>query len=151
MKIQIAQTLPNGQVTQQVLSKVGGEPLKIQAQPGAKISFNVEGVKPADAANTKAKTGSIKKTGNNLVLESEGEALVEVTDFYSTAGASVGDVGWNYAAVDAGATAVTPEALALSSDAAVSESGALFPAIAPGWLVAGGAATVAAVAMAGQI
>jgi hypothetical protein len=149
MKIQVTQTLPNGQVTQQVLSKDGAEVLKIQAQPGAKISFNVEGAKPADAANAKAKTGNIKKSGDNLVLESEGEALVEVTDFYSTAGASVGDVGWNYAAADAGVSATTPEAQALSSDAAVSESGALFPAIAPGWLVAGGAATVAAVASGG--
>jgi hypothetical protein len=150
MKIQVIQTLPNGQVTQQVLSKEGSEVLKIQAQPGAKISFNVEGAKPADAANAKAKTGTIKKSGNNLVLESEGEALVEVTDFYSTAGASVGSVGWNYAATDATVMSATPEAQALSSDAAVSESGALFPAIAPGWLVAGGAATVAAVASGGS-
>jgi hypothetical protein len=149
MKIQVTQTLPNGQVTQQVLSKDEVNVLKIQAQPGAKISFNVEGAKPADAANAKAKTGNIKKSGNNLVLESEGEALVEVTDFYSTAGASVGDVGWNYAATDAGVMTATPEAQALSSDDAVSESGALFPAIAPGWLVAGGAATVAAVASGG--
>jgi large repetitive protein len=149
MKIQVTQTLPNGQVTQQVLSKDGAEVLKIQAQPGAKLSFNVEGSKPVEGMATKPKTGDIKKVGNNLVLESEGEQLVEVTDFYSTAGASVGDVGWNYAATDAGVMAATPEAQALSSDAAVSESGALLPAIAPGWLVAGGAAAVAAVASGG--
>ncbi len=150
MKIQVIQTLPNGQVTQQVLSKEGSEVLKIQAQPGAKISFNVEGAKPAEAMNAKAKTSNIKKSGNNLVLESEGEQLVEVTDFYSTAGASVGSVGWNYAATDATVMSATPEAQAFSSDAAVSESGALFPAIAPGWLIAGGAATVAAVASGGS-
>jgi hypothetical protein len=149
MKIQVIQTLPNGQVTQQVLSKEGSEVLKIQAQPGAKISFNVEGAKPAEAMNAKAKTSNINKSGNNLVLESEGEALVEVTDFYSTAGASVGNVGWNYAATDAAVMTATPEAQALASDTAVSESGALFPAIAPGWLLAGGAATVAAVASGG--
>ena len=94
MKIQVTQILPNGQVTQQVLSKDGAEVLKIQAQPGAKLSFNVEGSKPAEGMTTKPKTGDIKKVGNNLVLESEGEQLVEVTDFYSTVGASVGDVGW---------------------------------------------------------
>jgi hypothetical protein len=149
MKIQVVQTLPNGQVTQQVLSKEGPEVLKIQAQPGAQMSFNVEGAKPAEALNTEAKTGNIKKSGNNLVLESEGEQLVEVTDFYSTAGASVGNVGWNYAATDAVVMTATPEAQALASNAAVSESGVLFPAIAPGWLVAGGAATVAAVASGG--
>jgi VCBS repeat-containing protein len=75
---------------------------------------------------------------------------VEVTDFYSTVGASVGNVGWNYAATDAAVMTATPEAQALASDAAVSESGALLPAIAPGWLVAGGAATVAAVASGGS-
>jgi hypothetical protein len=149
MKIQVIQTLPNGQVTQQVLYKDGAEVLKIQAQPGAKLSFNVEGGKPVEGMANKPKTGDIKKVGNNLVLESEGEQLVEVTNFYSTAGATVGDVGWNYAATDAGVMAATPEAQALSSDAAVSESGALLPAIAPGWLVAGGAAAVAAVASGG--
>jgi hypothetical protein len=149
MKIQVIQTLPNGQVTQQVLSKEGSEVLKIQAQPGAKISFNVEGAKPAEAMNAKAKTSNIKKSGKNLVLESEGEALVEVTDFYSTADASVGNVSWNYAAGDAAAMTATPVAQALASDAAVSESGALLPVIASGWLAAGGAAVVAAVASGG--
>jgi large repetitive protein len=150
MKIQVIQTLPNGQVTQQILSKDGAEALKIQAQPGAKLSFNVEGGKPVEGMNVKPKTGNIKKVGNNLVLESEGEALVEVTDFYSTAGASVGNVSWNYAAQDAGVMTATPEAQAISSDAAVSDSGALLPAIAPGWLAVGGATTVAALASGGS-
>jgi hypothetical protein len=150
MKIQVSQTLSNGQVTQQVLSKDGAEALKIQVQPGAQLSFNVEGGKPVEGMNVKPKTGNIKKVGNNLVLESEGEALVEVIDFYSTAGASVGDVSWNYAAQDAGVMTATPEAQAISSDAAVSDAGALLSTIAPGWLAVGGAATVAAVASGGS-
>ena len=143
MKIQVIQTLPNGQVTQQVLSKEDSEVLMIQAQSGAKISFNVEGAKPTESMNAKAKTGTFKKSGNNLVLESEGEALVEVNDFHTTAGASVGNVGWNYASTDATVMSATLEAQALSSDAAVAESGVLLPVIAPSWLVAGGAAVVA--------
>jgi hypothetical protein len=89
--------------------KAGAVVVKIQARFGVKLSFNVEGVEPADAMNANAKTGNIKKVDNNLVLESEGDAVLEVTDFYSIAGASVGDVGWNFAAQDAGVMTVTPE------------------------------------------
>jgi len=122
MKIQVTQTLPNGQVTQQVLSKDGAEVLKIQAQPGVKLSFNLEGAKSADAANAnaKGKTGNIKKVDNNLVLESEGEALVEVTDFYSAAGASVGDVSWSYEAQSVVTDQSTIEAKALATEVAQS-------------------------------
>lgn len=150
MKIQVTQTLPNGQVTQQVMSREGAEVLKIQAQPGAKLSFNVEAAQSVEDKAIKSKTGDIKKVGNNLVLESEGEQLVEVTDFYSTAGASVGDVGWNYAVTDAGVMTATPEAQAMASDIAVSESGTLSPGIAPGWLLAGGVAAAAVLAGGGS-
>ncbi len=143
LKIQVTQTLLNGQFLLQVLTKQGAEALKILVQPGAKLSFNVEGAKAGECVDTKAKTGTTKKIGNNLVLESEGEQRVEVTDIYTTEWAYVGDVGWNYTASDASVTTSTPEAQALAADAAMAEPGALLPVIAPGWMLAGVGAVAA--------
>ncbi len=140
MKIQVTQTLPNGQITQQVLTKEGQTSLKIQAQPGAKISFNVEGGKTTEAGANQAKTGTVKKVGNNLVLELEGVELVEVTEFYANAGASVGTVEWNYLATNAGTLVATPEAVAVAGAA---ESAALLPAVVPAWAMFAGTAAVA--------
>jgi hypothetical protein len=39
MKIKVTQSLPDGQVIQQVLTQEGAALLKIQAEPGAKISL----------------------------------------------------------------------------------------------------------------
>jgi hypothetical protein len=146
MKIQVIQTLPNGQVTQQVLSKTGPEVLKIQSLPGAKFSFNVEALKLADGTPAPLKTGHTKKVGNNLVLELEGEDLIEVVEFYSNEGATVGNIDWNYISTDPGSLVVTPEAQALATGEAT-QSGALLPVFLPGWGLFAGAATVAAVAI----
>ena len=135
MKIKVTQTSPNGQVSQQILTKDGVETLKLLAQPNVKFSFNVEKV-DTSKANQKAKVGSTKRVGNNLVLEIGDEELLEVVDYYSTSGASVTDIGWDYVAQDSAVVSVTPEALASSgtNDAV----GALLP-IPLGWVGAGAA------------
>ena len=117
--------------------------MKMQALPGAKVSFNVEAGKSNDGGTPQTKTGTVKRVGNHLVLELEGEELVEVTEFYNNTGASLGNVEWNYLATDAGGMVVTPEALAVAGGA---ESAALLPIFAPGLGLFAGAATVVAVA-----
>ena len=108
MKIKITQTLPDGQVKQQTLTKQGREPLKIQVLPNAKVSFSVEMDSSVTAGKPKSKTsqqiGDIKRNGNHLVLESGGEPLVEISDFYSTQGTSVSDVSWHQVSSDSAAS-----------------------------------------------
>ncbi len=141
MKIKVTQSLPDGQVIQQVLIQEGATPLKIQAQPGAKISFSVESLKTNEITTNAAKTGTVKKVGNHLVLELEGVELLEVTEFYANAGASVGNVEWNYLASEAVSLAATPEALAAAGAA---EAAVLLPSTSPAWAIFAGGAAFAA-------
>ena len=144
MKIQVIQTLSNGQVTQKTLSKDDGMVLKVQVQPGAKLGFTIEISQSLEDVHIESKTTDIKKVGNNLVLESEGEPLVEVTDFYNITGASIGDVTWNYAVQETG---VMPEHPTLEAQALA--SGVSPHDISSDWLLPVTAASVATLASVG--
>ncbi len=105
MKIQIIQTLSNGQIKQQTLSKEGADAVQTQIQGGGKLAVQVERLPSAEPITSKSKPGAVKKIGNDLVLELNGEPMVEVPDFFSNAAASIHDVSWNYAQLDLPETA----------------------------------------------
>lgn len=56
----------------------------------------LQSVNPKAKSDTSKKM-QIKQVGKDLILESEGEALVDVVDFYATSAAMLSGASWSYA------------------------------------------------------
>ena len=108
-QIIITLTSADGTVARKALAKPEGKPVRLQVPEGVKVDVQVQGHaqgKSAEQPNVKHDL-QLKQVGQDLVIEGEGEKLVEVTDFYATPSASVGSVGWDYAEPVATDVAVT--------------------------------------------
>ena len=95
-QIIITLTSPEGVVSHQTVTKPYGKPALLSVPEGIKIDVQVQA--PIEKNITKLKTQDLKlkQVGKSLVIEGEGEALLEVSDFYSTPDTSIGGVSWNY-------------------------------------------------------
>ena len=94
MKINFTKTLPNGTTEQITSVKEVGIPVKIAAQPGVKLDIKIEsGVESKKGASAKS---TLHRSGNDMIVEEDGEAIVQVVDFYAVDGASLSGVEWNY-------------------------------------------------------
>ena len=98
-QIIITLTSIDGVVTRSVMAKPEGKPVQLQVPEGARVDVQVQGSAPVNPAERQNKKHDLqlKQVGKDLVIEDEGEKLVEVADFYATPNASVGSVGWDYA------------------------------------------------------
>ena len=98
-QITVTQTLPNGQVDAQILTKKNQNKLKIQALPNAKLIVNVMADESLASAKGKASGGAgrIKRIGNHLMIEANDEIIMEVSDFYVTEGNSIPEITWSQA------------------------------------------------------
>ena len=98
-QIIITLTALDGSVTRKVMAKSAGKPVQIQVLEGVKVEVLVQG--PAQAKSVFQSNAKhdlqLKQVGKDLIVEGEGEKLVEVTDFYATPNTSVGSVAWDYA------------------------------------------------------
>ena len=119
-KITIKTISSQGVESSQSLIKVDAKPVRVNVVPGSKIFVEIDGlVQPVNGQSkpNATKDVQLKKTGQDLIIQSqEGEALVEIVDFYVTENVSVAGVEWAY--VDAGIPTkivVSPEALALDA------------------------------------
>lgn len=97
-QITVVLTAVDGVVTHQTVMKPEGKPVQLKVPAGTKVEVQVQGSGQGKQPSAAAKNDlQLKQVGQNLVIEGEGEALVEVVDFYATPNASVGGVRWDYA------------------------------------------------------
>ena len=157
-KISIKTVSAQGVETVQILVRSDDKPVRVIPAPGSKMYVEVDGL--LQPVNPKSKSDAskdmqIKQVGKDLVLESEGEALVEMVDFYATSGATLNGASWSYAE-DGVSTQVTvsPESLALNSvglsGTGAADSSSLVSS--PSWLsgLMGGGVVLGAAAAAGS-
>ena len=97
MRIQITTTTAQGQTEQIDIEKRANAPVQTKALAQGVVSIAIDGVKQTGQEKINGKVVKVKKNGNNLVLEVEGEALAEVTDFFATEGATLDGAGWSFA------------------------------------------------------
>lgn len=118
-QITLTLTSAEGVVTRQTVVKPEGKPVQIKVPAGTKVDVQVQGPSQGKPAQAGAKHDlQLKQAGKNLLIEAEGEALVEVSDFYATPNTSVGEVSWNYAEPVANATGSSIEAKAAAEGSA---------------------------------
>ena len=144
MKINFTKTSANGIIEKSAITKQSGTPIKVAAEPNTKLDVNIESEAKDKKLNTQKTT--IKRQGNDMLIEADGEVLAEVTDLYVVDGASLGEVEWNFAAAQEIAVAETPEVLALESGASAAteeESASLLGGVGLWGLLAGGVAIAA--------
>lgn len=131
-KIIIKLTAANGVVTEKALVKPEGKPLQLTVPADTQVSVQVQGAvskTPDSSASPAPKRDlAVKRVGKNLVIEGEGEQLVEVTDYYETPNVSMGSVEWDYSGAIPQAGGATLEAQAASDHASVGLSGTGAPA-----------------------
>ena len=73
----------------------------IKALPNQRLEVVINGVKFTGAELINGQRVILKKEGLNLILELDGEAFVEIDNFYDTAGASLDGAGWQFSSADA--------------------------------------------------
>ncbi len=113
-----------GVETKNTMLKPAGKPVQVSVPPGSKIFVTIEGQGDVSHRTPKASKASqadlkLKQVGNNLLIKDGEEVLVEVTDFYTTQGASFGEVSWNYASES---SATDHAAVGISGTGASSDS-----------------------------
>ena len=112
-KIIATLTSPEGVVTHQTLVKPTGQPVQLNVPAGSKLDLQVQGQAPGKTLKADAKPDlKLKQVGNKLLVEGDGEVLVEVADFHANPNSSVGSLSWDAAALPAGTTAQNVEGTA---------------------------------------
>ena len=96
MQIAIQTTTAQGIKSQVQLLKEAGRPVTVQAAANAKVEIAIDGVKQTGKETVNGKRVSLKRAGNNLVLDLEGEVLVEFNDFFISEGALLEGAGLNF-------------------------------------------------------
>lgn len=147
-QISVTLTSSDGTVTRKVMVKPEGKPVQLNVPAGTKVDVQVQGLaqgKPDGQAKADAKHElQLKQVGQNLVIEGEGEQLIEITDFYATSDATLGSVQWNYAepaVADMAAASIEGKA----AEAGVGESAAELAGFSLPVFLGLGAAAIAAV------
>ena len=78
-KIIATLTSPEGVVTHQTLVKPTGQPVQLNVPAGSKLDLQVQGQAPGKTLKADAKPDlKLKQVGNKLLVEGDGEVLVEV-------------------------------------------------------------------------
>ncbi|WP_019430211.1 FG-GAP-like repeat-containing protein [Limnohabitans sp. Rim47] len=111
-KIIATLTSPEGVVSRQTMVKFAGQPIQLNVPAGTKLDLQVQGQAPAQGKTLKADAKpelKLQQAGNKLLVEGEGEVLVEVADFYANPNSSVGSLSWDYSALPDGITAQNVE------------------------------------------
>ncbi len=151
-QIIVTLTSSDGAVTRKVMLKPEGKPVQLDVPAGTKVDVQVQGPvqgRPDGQAKTAVNHElQLKQVGKNLVIEGEGEQLIEITDFYATSGATLGSVQWSYAEpaiADMAATFIEGKAAEAGvAEASASLAGYSFP------VFLGGAATMVAAGSSGN-
>lgn len=131
MQIEITVTSPEGNTQRYVQQKNVGNPVRFNVPPGAKVDVQIDGVKQTGKEVIAQQKTNLRKNGKDLIIETaDGEAQIELGNFYQDAGAEgtstailSGD-SWSY--TEAEQLSATPEGLVAT--AAFSEAGALVAA-----------------------
>lgn len=128
-----------GQAKKMYLHPQKGEVTQVHATPQEQIAVKLD--HPQDAKCV------LKKAASNLLVEVDGEPILEIVDFYRAEVASLSSEGWTYAEqvglIQAeGGLVTAPDAVAatVSSDSA----GGLIPAIPNAWAYVGGGVALSA-------
>ncbi len=159
-QITITLVSAEGAVTKKTMVKLPGQPVQVAVPAGTKVAVDVQG--PLAGKIQPAQQGAkpdlkFKQVGQDLIIEGDGEKLVELTNFYATPNTTLGVVGWDYAepVVDAaaatsieGKAAADQAAVGVSGTGAASEASGFLPAMGWGPVALGGVA-VAAIASGG--
>lgn len=97
-QITIVLTMSKGVVIRKTLTKPAGKPVQLSLPPGAKMRVEVQGPTAGGLAQSMASEHKLvqKKVGADLVIEGEGEALVQVSNFYNTKDVAVSSMSWDY-------------------------------------------------------
>ncbi len=101
-QITLTFTSAEGVVTQKTFSKKTGKPMQLKVPKGTKVDIQIQGAIPVKetaqaAAESQPNQLHLKQVGNHLVVETDGEALFQLSDFYATPQVSVGSIDWSYA------------------------------------------------------
>ena len=153
MRIIIKTTAAQGLAEQAELLKAPGRAVTTTAKAGGKMEVFIDGVKLTGKEQINGKTPALKKVGNNLLIDLEGEPLAEIENFFVAEGVALDGGAWSFAASDAltlnaqGVVATAaPEATALAASSAAANTVA---GISMDWL-AGGAWLAAATSIIGR-
>jgi serralysin len=96
-QITITLTTAKGLVIKKTLTKPPGHPVQLSLPPGAKLAVDVKG--PSSGASAHKSKGvaklESKRLGDDLILEGEGDRLVQVSGYYSTKEVSLGTLRWD--------------------------------------------------------
>ncbi|MFJ2715159.1 Ig-like domain-containing protein, partial [Pseudomonas sp. NPDC087346] len=125
MRIEIVTTNSNGLKEKVNVQAVSGHPIKTKAVPGTHTVISVDGVKLSGAEHINGKKPELKKEGNDLLIQVDGETIVEINDFYVSKGATLDGTGWSYAS----GTDALPVDAAEHSVSALDEAGQMSDAV----------------------
>ncbi len=120
IQVQVITAKADGTAQRISLPKPEGQPLVVEAKANNKFFVSIDGVRQTGNELVQGKKTSLKRSGKNLLIEAEGEVLVEITDFYAEATTMLDGSGWTYANTEgltlaAGSAGVMPEATAVAA------------------------------------
>lgn len=96
-QITVTLTTATGVVIQKTLIKPPNQPVQLSLPPGTKLAVDVQGPNPKQVGAKGVGKLNVKRVGDDLVIEGEGERLVQVSQYYDTKDVSVGTTQWDLA------------------------------------------------------
>ena len=96
-QITVTLTTATGVVIKKTLTKPANHPVQLSLPPGTKLAVDVQGPSAKQAGAKGAGKLNLKRVGDDLVIEGDGERLVQVSQYYDTKDVSVGTTQWDLA------------------------------------------------------
>ena len=96
-QIVVILTTSSGVVIKKTLTKPDGQPVQLSLPPETKLAIEVRGpsAKKVPSMSATPPKLHVKRLGDDLVIEGEGEPLVKVTQYYTTEDVSLGTTHWD--------------------------------------------------------